>query len=120
MPWSHLAAFTASCLAAALYGLAAAGHFPREHRKPDLADATGSAVLWITLTLAALAAAGAVVFAVRHLPWPPAVIAGCMALLFAPLVLQSFPDRFVDGRQGLLVLSFASLLPQLAAWATVG
>ena len=51
------------------------------------------------------------------LPWAWAIIIGGAVLLLAPLILQLFPDSFVDGRAGLLVfagfgaiLSFAVLL----------
>jgi hypothetical protein len=46
------------------------------------------------------------------IPWYAAVIGGGGGILVAPIVLQWFPDRFVDGKRGLL--SFAALAALLA------
>jgi hypothetical protein len=37
-------------------------------------------------------------------------------LLFAPLLLRPFPDSFVNGRSGLLVLSVAALAIAAVMW----
>lgn len=109
--------FVAQVLALSLYGLAVSGHFPREVRKPALAAGAGPAVLWSTMAAAACSALSAVAFAGAALPWPAAVIGGGAALLFAPLVLQLFPDPFVDGRAGLLVLATLAVALTWSGWA---
>jgi hypothetical protein len=42
--------------------------------------------------------AGCCRFAWQHVPLPAAVIGGGAMVLFAPLLLQPFPDSFVNGR----------------------
>ena len=44
-------------------------------------------------------------------------LGGGAALLFAPLVLQLFPDPFVDGRAGLLVLATLAVALTWSGWA---
>ena len=90
--------FAALLLAAALLALAASGHFPR---RADASNDPGGIVLGVSMLAGAAASAAGLVTAWRHLPWPPAVIAGGIAILAAPLVLRKFPDRFVDGSASL-------------------
>ena len=91
-----LLAFAALLLAAALLALSASGHFPRrDNRGP------GSFALGISILAGTAATVAGLAVAWRHLPWAPAVIAGGLAVLSAPLVLQQFSDRFVDGRGAL-------------------
>lgn len=108
--WISTAAFAGLVMTAALYGLAAAGHFPREHRAAPLRSGAGAAILWGTMAVAVLAAVAGIVLAARVLPWTVAVIAGGGMLLAAPLVLQGFSDRFVDGRGALVVFSAAAVV----------
>ena len=91
--------FAALLLAAALLALSASGHFPR---RADAPGDPGALALSVSMFAGAAATAVGLVAAWRHLPWPPAVIAGGLAILAAPLVLQQFPDRFVDGRGSLV------------------
>ena len=63
------------------------------------------------LSVCALTLAAAV-FAWQHVPLPAAVIGGGAMVLFAPLLLQPFPDSFVNGRRGLLI--FAGIATGLA------
>lgn len=93
-----LLAFAALLLAAALLALSASGHFPR---RAGSSRAPGTLVLWASIIAGVAATAVGIATAWRHLPWPPAIIAGGLAVLAAPLVLQQFPDRFVDGRGAL-------------------
>ncbi len=117
--WTALALFAAIVLAVALYALAVSGHFPAEHRRATLRDGLGGGILWGTIAIAALAGGAAVVFALWRLPGYAAVIAGGLAVLGAPVVLQAFPDRFVDGRRGLVVLAgSAAVLAVVAVLAT--
>ena len=96
--------FTALLLVLALHTLAASGQFPREHRAATLASGVGGIVLYGTSLVVALLVAW------RLIPWYAAVIGGGFAILIAPLVLQQFPDRFVDGRASLLSFAAAGAL----------
>lgn len=114
--WVILGLLAGSLLLAALYALAASGHFPKEHRSPALRAGWGAIVLWSTLTATAAAAAAAIAAAWGALPWYAIVIGGGAALLFAPLLLQPFPDSFVNGRRGLLVLAGGAVLLAILMW----
>jgi hypothetical protein len=107
--------FLAALLALSLHGLAASGHFPRQHRSsaPDIR----AVVLYGSIMAAAICLLVALSVAWLVIPWPVAVIGGGLAILVAPLVLQQFPDRFVDGHAGLL--SFAGAGALLAALLVV-
>lgn len=115
--WGALVAFALLVMSAALYGLTASGHFPSEHRAETLKSTSGAAILWGTMAAALGTATVGLLLAWWTLPWTWAVIIGGAVLLMAPLILQLFPDSFVDGRVGLLVfagvgamLAFAVLL----------
>jgi len=105
-----LVLFTASLLAITLHALSASGQFPREHRAPALASRAGAALLYGTIAIAGISLLVALVAAWRLIPWYAAVIGGGLAVLMAPLVLQQFPDRFIDGRTSLLMFAGASAL----------
>ena len=112
-----LIAFAALLLTAALLALSASGHFPR---RADASGDPGTLALWLSMLAGLAATAVGIAAAWRHLPWPPAVIAGGLAILAAPLVLQQFPDRFVDGRSALAAFGggavvLAAILMVLAA-----
>jgi len=102
--------FMALLLAVALCGLAASGHFPREHRSPALTSGAGPFILFGSLTLSVLCLAVGVALAWRAIPWYAAVIGGGAVALAAPLALRPFPDTFVNGRGALIAFSGASLL----------
>ena len=112
---SALALHVALVTVLVLFGLTAAGHFPAERRSSALHSAAGAVILWGTMLVAALSAAAAVSFAAQAFPWSQAVIAAGLGLLVAPLLLQRLPDRFVDGRRGLLALSGLAAALALAA-----
>ena len=114
--WVALGLLVATVLLAVLYGLAASGHFPAQFRRAKLQRGWGALVLRGTMAATALAAATAGVLAWRALPWPAAVIGGGVATLFAPLLLQSLPDSFVNGRPALLVLSMGTLILAALMW----
>jgi hypothetical protein len=114
--WVALALLMGSVLFVALYGLAASGHFPADFRGEALQRGWGLFVLWGTLFTSGLAAAAALSLAWRALPWYAIVIGSGVALLFAPLVLQSLPDTFVNGRRGLLVLALCSVAFATLLW----
>jgi hypothetical protein len=103
-----LVLFAILVLMLSLYILTASGQFPHERRAPALASSFGGAILYGTMAVAAVSLATALYAAWRLIPWYEAVIGGGLAILAAPLVLQQFPDRFVDGRGGLLSLAGAA------------
>jgi len=117
LDWGALVDFALLVMSAALYGLTASGQFPSEHRAEALKSVGGATILWGTMAVALGTTLVGLLVAWSALPWAWAVIIGGAALLIAPLILQLFPDSFVDGRAGLLVfagmgatLSFAALL----------
>ena len=115
--WIPLALFTTVLLFVSLHALAASGQFPREHRTPALMSSAGAIVLYGTIAVALISLLAALFAAWRLIPWYAAVIGGGLAVLAAPLVLQQFSDRFVDGRTSLV--SFAgvgALLAFLLVW----
>lgn len=103
-------------LALSLHGLAAAGHFPRKHRAPALRSFAGTLILFGSLTIAAICLAAALTAAWQRIPWYAAVIGGGAVALLAPLVLQRFPDRFVDSRGALIGFASAAALLTLLLW----
>jgi hypothetical protein len=105
MDWGAIMMFALLVMSAALYGLTASGHFPSEHRAEALRTTSGAAILWGTMVLALATAIVGLGLAWAVLPWTWAVIVGGAVLLMAPLILQLFPDSFVDGRAGLLVFA---------------
>lgn len=109
--------FVALVFLLALYALAASGHFPREHRAPTLASGAGFTVLYGSIVVAILCLAAGLVSAWRLIPWYAAVIGGGLAILAAPLGLQQFSDRFVNGRAALLSFAAAgAVLALLLLW----
>jgi hypothetical protein len=115
--WGALVAFAVLVMSAALYGLTASGQFPSEHRAEALKSPAGIAILWGTMAAGAITAFVSLFLAWVALPWYAAVIVGGGVLLMAPLVLQLFPDSFVDGRSGLLVFAGTGAALSLAALA---
>ena len=102
--------FMALLLAVALCGLAASGHFPREHRSPVLQSGAGPFILFGSLALSLLSLAAGLWLAIRAIPWYAIVIGGGAVLLAAPLLLRPLPDAFVNGRGALIAFSGAGLL----------
>lgn len=110
--WFDLLLFMALLAAASLFGLAASGQFPREHRAASLQSVTGAAILFgsVAVTLASLFVG--LFFAGRTIPWYAAVIGGGVPVLFAPLLLRPLPDKFVNGPAALL--SFSTIAAAIA------
>jgi hypothetical protein len=106
-PLPELALFMALVLVLSLFGLTVSGHFPEEHRAPTLRAGLGPLLLWGTIALCAVLTLAAVLFAWQRVPLYAAVIGGGAMVLFAPLLLQPFPDSVVNGRRGLVI--FAAL-----------
>lgn len=112
-----LVLFAALLLVLSLLTLAASGHFPAGHRAPALASGLGLFILYGSLALGVLCLLAGLTAAWRLIPWYAAVIGGGLAILFAPLVLQRFPDRFVDGRRSLAIFTGAGIvLALLLLW----
>jgi hypothetical protein len=93
-----------------LHLLSASGQFPREHRSPSLTSALGALILYGTIAVAFTSFLAALFAAWKMIPWYAAVIGGGLAILVAPMVLQLFSDRFVDGRGSLVTFAAASAL----------
>lgn len=113
--WLQLLLFMGVVLLVALYGLTVSGHFPAEFRGKTL-QGSGAITLWGSMAAAAAAAGVALLHGAQNLPWHAAVISGGAMLLFAPLVLQRFPDPFVNGRRALLTFSAGAALLAAAMW----
>ena len=116
LPILPVLVFAMLMLAASLHGLTASGHFPRDTRIPAMATGTGPIVLWVSIAIVIAALAVGLIAAWRSIPWYAAVIAGGGGILIAPLVLQLFPDRFVDGKRGLIAFALAALI---LAWILI-
>jgi len=105
-----LVLFTLLMLVLSLHGLSASGHFPREHRAGTLRSLLGVVILHGTILIALTALIAGLWAAWRLIPWYAAVIAGGLAILAAPLVLQEFSDSFVDDHRSLLSFAGASVV----------
>lgn len=115
-----LAVFVALMLLASLQALAASGHFPKTSRLPAVSQGSGFVVLWMSIIVSAISVAAGIAAAWRQIPWYAAVIGGGAAILLAPLALQVFPDRVVDGKGALIGFgAAAAVLATLLCWLTV-
>jgi hypothetical protein len=112
--------FVLMVFAATLQGLAASGHFPLKGDGARPAFAPGGVTLFGSMGLTFIALVIGIIGALRLTSWSAASIVGGLALLFTPLALRIFPDRFVDGAGALVVfaavtLAAAAILMWLAA-----
>src|SRR5258708_35621923 len=89
-----LLSFMLLLLSASLCGLAASGHFPREHRAPTLRSGFGRFILFGSLALCILCLFGGIALIWHAVPWYAAVIGGGGIPLAAPRLLQPFPHSF--------------------------
>src|SRR5580658_4091314 len=108
-PWIALLLFVLLVLAAAILGLAASGHFPLRDDIEKPAVRSGRGILYSSTGVALLALVAGSIAALRLTSWSAAIIAGGLSLLFAPLVLRAFPDRFVDGAGALISFAAATV-----------
>lgn len=120
LAWLSLALLMALLLALTLLGLAASGHFPAEQRAQALRSMTGRLLLYGSMIAGAVCLIAGLVLAWSTVPWYAAVIGGGAVILFAPLVLQAMPDRFVDGYGALTTFGAAAILLTLAMVWTGG
>lgn len=117
VPVLPLVLFVGLVLVLALLGLAAAGHFPRERRAPPLRSPLGALVLFGSLAAALIGAVSALALAWNSIPWYAAIIGGGAAILVAPLVLQLFPDKFVDSQRALIGFASIAALLAVLSWS---
>ncbi|MFL5002910.1 MAG: hypothetical protein ACJ8FM_22875 [Xanthobacteraceae bacterium] len=112
--------FAALLLIISLHALAASGQFPHRHGSP--ASGIGSLVLYGSTAVVLACLMIGLALAWWLVPWYAAVIAGGLSVLAAPVVLQQFPDTFVDGGGALLTFAAAAaVLALLLIWfASVG
>lgn len=112
--------FMALVLGVSLQGLAASGHFPREHRAPVMVTGFGPVILFGSIAVAFICLVAGIVAALRLIPWYAAIIGGGLSVLSAPLVLQWFPDCFVDGRGSAVAFTAVSVvLALILVWITI-
>jgi hypothetical protein len=101
--------FVLVVFAATLQGLAASGHFPIEDKSAKATFRPTRVTLFGSIAVTILALVAGIIVALRLTSWSVAIIAGGLVLLFAPLVLRLFPDRFVDGAGALVAFAAAAL-----------
>ena len=105
-----LAVFAALILAASLQVLAASGHFPLRVRGPGMHSADAVLLFLFSLAVTLVALIAGALAAWEHSSWQGLVIAGGLAVLSAPLVLQQCSDHFVDGRVAPVAFAAATAL----------
>jgi hypothetical protein len=108
-----LIGFMALLLAAAMCGLAASGHFPKNHRAPSLRETAGTWILFGSLAIAILSLAIGIMFVWALVHWSALVIGGGGAILATPFALRPFPDQFVNGRGALVTFSGACAITSI-------
>jgi hypothetical protein len=102
-----ITSFSLLMLTVTLYGLSASGHFPRAS-VDTLNSPVNVLILYGTIVIVLLCLMAGLWTTWWLIPWHVAVIAGGLAILAAPPVLQRFPDNFVDGSRSLLSFCGAS------------
>ena len=107
---ASVALFAALMLFVSLQVLAASGHFPASARKAAMNTPTAILLLWVSLAVTLAALITGTIAAWHVAPWQGLVIAGGLAILVAPLLLQPCPDWFVDGRSALLTFAAAAVI----------
>ena len=118
MSWGDtvpLACFATALLIGSAAVVQLAGFFPVEARPDALSGAAGGVLVLLLAASVALVLVAALWLAAVRLPWPPAVIAAGLAVLFGPLLFQAVPQRLRDSRVGaglavVLNLALAALL----------
>lgn len=106
--------FMAMALTICMFIVVAAGHFPAHSRATARRTVSGTIVLWGSISAVVASAVCALTFAFVALPWYAAIIGGGLMVLAAPLLVQPFPNRIVDGKAALLALAVVSLALCLA------
>ena len=111
-----LAVFVLLMLLASLQALSASGHFPKTSRLPAMAQGSGPAVLWASIAVTLASTVAGIAAAALLVPWYAAVIGGGGAVLLAPLALQAFPDRIVDGKSALIGFAAGAAVFAAVLW----
>jgi hypothetical protein len=101
--------FVLLVLAATLQGLAASGHFPLRDSGAKSAAQPRRAMLFASIAVTLLALIAGCTAVPRLTSWSAAIIGGGFSLLFAPLLLRVFPDRFINGAGALITFTGATL-----------
>jgi hypothetical protein len=101
--------FVLLVLAATLQGLAASGHFPLRDSGTKSTAQPGRATLLASIAVTLLALLAGCTALLRLTAWSAAIIAGGLSLLFAPILLRVFPDRFINGAGALIVFTGGTL-----------
>lgn len=114
--WLILALFVVLVLASGMHVLSASGHFPAHGRSAELRGFGSSLLLFGSIALVAAALIAGTIATAMSAPWPALVLGGGAAILLAPVILQLFPDRFIDGRGALIWLAVCAI----AASALIG
>jgi hypothetical protein len=101
--------FSLLVVAASLQGLAASGHFPLQGDCVKSASRPGRATLFASIAVTLLALIAGCTAVPRLTSWSAAIIAGGFSLLFSPLLLRIFPDRFINGAGALFAFTGTTL-----------
>ncbi|GAA4257919.1 hypothetical protein GBZ26_16355 [Azospirillum formosense] len=113
MSWAEtvpLACFAAALLAGSAAAVQLAGFFPAAHRPAALTGIGGGALVLLLAGSVVMLLVAALWLAVARLPWPPAVIAAGVAVLFGPLLFQSVPAPLRDGCAGAALSAVLNLV----------
>lgn len=113
MSWAEtvpLACFAAAVLIGSAAAVQLAGFFPAAHRPASLTGIGGGALVVLLAGSVVMLLVAALWLAVARLPWPPAVIAAGVAMLFGPLLFQSVPAPLRDGCAGAALSAVLNLI----------
>lgn len=92
--------FSLCLFSAGVAGVELSGFYPAAARPPALRRTGGRLLIALLVVTAVSLAATALWVGLEHLPWTAVIIAGGLALLFAPLGFEMVPRRFWDSRVG--------------------
>ena len=109
-----IALYTLTAFAAVLAVVGVSGFYPVEARPTALRRPGGSVLIHLLALVALALLATAAWLAVTAIPWTAAVIAGGLAILFAPAIFESLPRRFWDSRAGVAVTAGGAICLLLA------
>lgn len=106
----ELILFALAILLICLFALTVSGMFPGEFRPRALRHPLGATLLYASIAIVGALAFHVIYFAVRHIDWPVAVIAGGLTLLGSPFVHRYLPRAIQDGAAGALGLAAGGLV----------
>lgn len=111
-----LALFAAAALVVSVGVVYLSGFFPLSSRPAAARGPVGGALLVLGAGLVGALAIAGVQLAAEGLPWAVAVVAGGLAFLAAPFLVQPIPDRLRDTPAGLAAFAAAALAMSAALW----